>query len=800
MKSDSLRARKLGKTNKVAVTTLKSSDKSEATSPVVFWASEPIRPGETLMLVGGRFGKRPKVSFARLKDASTKEPSTAVASGIDSEDWRNGEISQKSDACLKVVIPEAFERGAFACRIVSEDTGRSTVVLLNRPRVWWTQGGGTLRSGFAGGPARVFGLCLDGGESPKALLRGKSDDMVTKLTIEDVEPNALSTRIPAKTRSGEYTLWVHNGFGGREGWVEAGDFTVIEPRRLEERVFNVLDYGARPNTNENCLAAVYRALQKAASLGGGVVYFPRGRYRIEANMNQPRLPGPLLIPNGVTLRGESMELVTLHWSDYEGPPLPALLQGSEHFRIENIALYCQGAHHNVITGIGRATVSRVRVRANCHYMTVEGSKPFHGRSAPEMDPREMGAAIFFQGGGGVRILDCDIYHSNNGIRLTHVKGAEIVGNDIRHGGNHLMVFGGEGIAFERNRCRGVNLRSFGGAWSTYNEAPSARNFYCAKNRFMDIYAGDRECFTFDGHGTAYYGKIVQTEGTSLILEDDPLWGHSSKDMLPDAHGTTLYVISGEGVGQCRGVISCNGRRVELDRPLDVVPDGSSMVSIGKFIGRLLYIGNEIYDAGSYAQLYPPNYECVVAANRSVRGGNLNSYGCLSLKMPWQGFRVEPSWFNQFLDNEVVEGNGWGGYESKVNDLLGGESCLDINGGDMLKHEETPPITRFQVVRRHRARNNSYIRVMGSSSDVIVEDCHVARNERGVQVGESIKAWSRKSLVFESDEKPSTYPGDVVLRRNKFEETSHPYVGNSLDKDDVMILHANAVSKHPVLSS
>jgi hypothetical protein len=71
------------------------------------------------------------------------------------------------------------------------------------------------------------------------------------------------------------------------------------------RIFNVLDYGAYGKTGEqgfppvNDQPAIQRALDAAAStLGGGVVYFPRGRYHICESIVVPRKPGISIILQG----------------------------------------------------------------------------------------------------------------------------------------------------------------------------------------------------------------------------------------------------------------------------------------------------------------------------------------------------------------------------------------------------------------------------------------------------------------------------------------------------------------------
>ena len=120
--------------------------------PVVFWASDPVRSGETAMVLGDGFGEKPSVEVVRLEDGPAAGPSRDPAA------WpgggREAEVLQASDQSVKFVLPLGAKSGVFAYRITSP-VG-TAVGLLNRPDVWWAQGGvGTAAS--PGGWVRVFG-------------------------------------------------------------------------------------------------------------------------------------------------------------------------------------------------------------------------------------------------------------------------------------------------------------------------------------------------------------------------------------------------------------------------------------------------------------------------------------------------------------------------------------------------------------------------------------------------------------------------------------------------------------------
>ena len=113
--------------------------------------------------------------------------------------------------------------------------------------------------------------------------------------------------LPNDLALGNYTLWIHNGSGGTSAWLSAGELTVQEAPVWPGQVFNVTQYGAVANDGSDALKGIQAALDAAGKAGGGVVMIPAGRYR---------LSGGLVVPQHVTLRGESEALTALQWDDY----------------------------------------------------------------------------------------------------------------------------------------------------------------------------------------------------------------------------------------------------------------------------------------------------------------------------------------------------------------------------------------------------------------------------------------------------------------------------------------------------
>jgi len=283
------------------------------------------------------------------------------------------------------------------------------------------------------------------------------------------------------------------------------------------------------------------------------------------------------------------------------------------------------------------------------------------------------------------------------------------------------------------------------------------------------------------------------------------------------HDTAAFIVDGKGAGQYRWVTHYEGSKITLEREWDLPPDETSFVTISGFNGRHLFINNTAVDTGTLIQLYPPNLECILSGNRSIRASNINSLGKLRKLKDSDLVLVEPSWYNQFLDNHVVTGNTWGGGSTQIDRWIGGECTLNIWGwevsyysiegrdqdefltpevlnaitGEPEPRAKSIPISRFQIVRRHQVDNNSSIRIHGAVADVLIEGCDLNLSRKGIRVDQEMNYQQPADIgqLFDFDPEPSETnrpipflaPEGVVIRNNKFREVEIPYSGTALNE-------------------
>ena len=642
-------------------------------------------------------------------DHATVEVASQEKNGGSPAPWVKLASVESSRRCVKALLPADWKPGVFACRVRLGDVA-SGEKAVNAPVPWWVQGD-MGASGTPGGWLRVLGKCLTS-DVPTVIILKSRDGAETRLQPRKSDPWSLAADLPDSLANGDYEVIVSHG-----GSASAGHLLIAPSRSWKSEVFDVQALGGKIQT----------ALDRVKANGGGVIYFSRGRYT---------LPGPLELPPGTVLQGEGMELVSLIAPI--GKRSSPWIQGSA-FEVRDLSIYVEGEHGDIITDSPDSEgvkIERVRIRANSHFMTIEGEKAFRGHVLPKSQFVN-GAAISFRG-RGFQVTDCDIYAANRAMWFRGTRHGFVARNKFSYGGrahgwDHL-----DGLIFEENEIAGNSLNSIGNDITTF-WGKACENIYYARNRVHDVYGGDREMITLDAGGGAYCGRVARVEGLKMILQEDP---HPHPDHAwsrpEDWRRAVVLVLDGKGAGQWRRVVKHHGRVWELNAPWEVDLDETSMIQITYFRGRHLFVENEFSDGGP-VQMYGCAIENILAGNRGSRMD-----GFLVQGLNPHGYGFQPSWFCQFLGNEVAEGNGFGGRGGGIW-VSGGGSSEAVSG----------PMARGIVLRGNTLRNNASISVGGASEDVILENCAVSHVDSGIRISETTRG--------------------VFLRGNTFDAVTHPVV-------------------------
>ena len=434
-----------------AAATLAGEDEENA----IYWISAPVQPGETVM-VCGHFPAPDALAVAveRLGDQQPGHPPDSP--------WPPSEHSrlpatvkplQVSETVVMFELPDHFQPGVFSFSILTH-SAVPTSGRLNLPTLWWALGDLVTSetpfgkwpledaATYAGGSLRVFGRCLQLGRNKPSVALRFEDGRVVLLQPSKADPYALVVKVPEGLPTGRYELFVHNGYGGQQGWSEALDVAILEREEPDEILINAADFGANGDDDRDDTRAIKSALQEASKRGGTVVLVPRGRFVVSEK---------LVIPPYVTLRGAGRELTALCMADTDDPP-SAWVEGSHHFAIEDLTLYCnhhihvisntEAAVHGATAAFedpesaGHVPLTRVRVRADSFRGHLK--KDQVDERTYILGPRDTVRLT----GPDIRITDCDMYGSNRSLYLHQVVGAQVEGNIFYNGRSGWMNFNG----------------------------------------------------------------------------------------------------------------------------------------------------------------------------------------------------------------------------------------------------------------------------------------------------------------------------------------------------------------------
>ncbi len=503
-----------------------------ANIPTIFWASDPIKPNETIMAQGDGLDGDTKLEIIKIDNKEITGAPTIKEFKFKGKAQSVSSL-QPSAQTGKYVVPADWDLALYAIRPANK-SGKGKETILNMPTTWWIQGDNvqfsTPDSHFS-----VFGKCLSYGDAQVYL--EDANGKFAKAAIKDQDMWHIDVDLAGHAK-GNYKVYVHNGLGGDYGWCEAGTIEIKEQEAWSTTVFNVVDYGAKPSTNPNRSIldetndspAFQRALDAAGAAGGGVVFVPMGCYRLVEE---------LYVPKYVTIQGESMVSTNLGWVDREDA-LIGLINGTSNFAVKDISIFVQNywsvirGDHGHTPGSGNIFVERVTIRANRQLGIMNRIYPddwVERQNTRQWNIALREAPLNF-GGENIKIIDCDVIGSHNSIILDKASG--IVANTklycpqtfqnsqywIRGCSNLILVnndiYGG-GCMGNHNTSRGKHGTD---SWEGYVNLVS-ENVYFAHNYQHDNWKWDREMMTLDSHGYTgpYVGPVAEGKGNTLVFPD-----------------------------------------------------------------------------------------------------------------------------------------------------------------------------------------------------------------------------------------------------------------------------------------
>jgi hypothetical protein len=729
-----------------------------ADKPVVFWACDPVGPDQTLMMFG--HGLRDgQVRATRLADT---EPAVPPAPQLTTGGGERLPLVEGNAECLKASIPESWKLGLYAVW-VETPSGAGLSRVLNRAETWWLMG----ERGRIAGPhdeVRVFGknFRLDSQDRPwrgRVMLRdqkGKSHPA----EILAVNKYALTLRIPDDVPEGEALVFVHNGWGGAAGWSTPLALAIRRPAPWPQTVFNVRDFGAQGDGLQDDTAAFQAALRKCEGNGGGVVFLPRGVYRISSQLTLPRK---------TILRGERREVVWL-LVPMEAPQFNTVLAGSGEFGVEDLSMVAKTPLRMITAPDVKMMYTRSRPwgqpgaasardvflrRLRLHHLRYS-----HRIGTVEQDPRRAevsGPSTVALAGERLEVSDCEIISPGMPLIIHRAKHARILRNVLRNGRNGWVgIWGATESLFEGNIVEGGDLEASYCGFGNFTEdsGTDLSRLYIAENRFLNGFGDEREALAFDDPGRyPWVGRVHGADSRSLAAEE-VAWKEN------ELAGLACLIVAGKGLGQHRRIVSNDSSRLTLNVAWDVIPDSTSVAAIKPFRTEVVVYHNHSQDTSVGVQLWAGGYNFIIDGNTSVRTGGFWGTAAQYIYKPF-GHLFLPCYFTQWLENEVSQG-----FVYQQGPEQNGSAAMGFYLRDVPAGPSAGVLTLGNVFRRNKVRDNTHIGLSYFST--------AQRNAARAAVGHR-PAISRDTVIEEnsiSDAKvgidlEAGFDG-VVVRHNRFE--------------------------------
>jgi hypothetical protein len=678
----------------------------------VFWVSGPVRPGEAVLATG---------YFPEPQQVSLKVASIEHAAG----DWRsvtsaNGiRVSplKVSESSIMFELPNLGGGGVYGFRL-DQPHDAPVYARVNLPEVWWTltespgtnpeiEGRVDVDSASAGARLRVFGRCLTYEGAARYVRLTSQTGKVIDLKSTNEGSYELTAILPQNLASGAYSLQVGPPTGGSTVTSAPRVIQIHSADETHLANLNLADFGAKGDSRFDNSWAFRAAFIKATALGGALLKIPAGTYVLSQ---------PIEIPPHVYLAGKSPRETALYFPDIDAAP-QAWVHGEHDFGLADLAIFC--GNHNAIISSEMSGKPEATGHIRLRNLFIRGSS-FRGHLATELATNRLALLINRSGigyetirlsGPDLIVEDCDVLGTSRSLFIYGAHGAIVRRNKLHNGIVGWYNYNvSEGVVIEGNTIRGEGVLASGGSYSTWGEPKRSRDIYTANNTYSEIIGFDREAFTSDGGGGAYFGPVVRSQGQTLTLEGTPAW---EKD---DWTGALVAIVAGDGVGQWRTVKSWSGQQVDLSDAFAIAPDATSRITIVPAQLHYIFYRNHFENAQVAIQLFGTAVEHIVAENDEANAG-----GFYLNAMRYAG-GVAPQLNVQLLDNRVEEGPNY----------PAGPSSIRVQSN-------SPSAVIGMVIRNNDLQGSSTLQVHGQSGGIIgmLLDRNHTSGESNVQIDQSV---------------------------------------------------------------
>jgi hypothetical protein len=611
-----------------------------APAPVPFWVSEPVLPDDTVLVTGGRLLSSTVAHLAQLDNGAAGIPAFPNLGFVP---WGVVTPGTATSRSLHVGIPAAWNVGIYALRLANGSTN-GPAILVNAPDPWFAMGDGGMEVS-SGGIIYVAGHCLAYPGQATTIALVQNGALVATLTgtsfAKDVRGwgYAVSATMPS-VPYGLYEVWLHNGFGGSNGWAKVPDpISVIPSFSWPTAIVNF--EGMSGADDDAKMAAAMAALPSS----GGTISLPARTINLTSQLS---------LPNLCRLQGQGKMNTLLSFAGNTASPLirASVVSGNirGNFALEDLKIYAPAAFTNVAVEFAYQYAYRPgwmkRVDVQLDAPVVNPGAAQYGISVYlrqttdfVMEDCVFDSAMPVKGYDqvfGVRLSRCTLNWRDSSLVLSGMTTHVLVDRCTFNIRGNPTVNRWTSLA---NPNPGIWMAAFqsgtGSIGGQYVKNVLISN--CVHTRddhswAMPSYVG----FTSDGENSIYTGPFTASE-TTLMLPLPTMTNYSGQTAVYNWTGCRASILEGTGAGQHRAVVAGatpGQTNLTIDRPWDVAPDSTSMIDIGCQVGNTLMISND----WSEARLIQYYFNGV---NNTLAGGKVGSSdGNIFSCFVWSGDHYE----------------------------------------------------------------------------------------------------------------------------------------------------------------
>ena len=526
-----------------------------------------------------------------------------------------------------------------------------------------------------------------------------------------------------------------------------------------QRRVNVIDFGAVPNDNVNDTAAVQAAVNAVAAQGGGVVFFPNGRYYIDT----------ITLPSNVVLLGESRANTRLYYTGQNG------------VNFINTIHIADGNYTGVVNRQGVARMSLMltdqEMRPDAFiWLGQRWGDSFHDKTlrnanrlfvfdvfqecnfgAPTGQGSGRGMGILFIAEERVLIKNNFFRGHRSTVYMTGISYYYILRN------NHIEYAQGKVHSLaryffaENNTIKAYTVRDAQGNIVSYGtHGIMARDSSFMANNFVSN-MGNRTNRDNDGEAicvevpAGYHntGNVLGATATSITVAPVRPLVYPRMD-----YGTlSVVIIEGRGMGQLRRVDRLQGSTIHVTQPFYVTPDHTSRFTLISPIDNTTMYNNVVHDNAKGLWLFGNSFDGVIAYNTSV-----DSEGIFVWTNGNRNSGVVPGYFTRIVGNNIT-GSSWrsgtGGIGFNTGRSNPGFFSSDIFGFEVINNvvigrnnpefnpalangiTEAPQLNGIYAWATVRASSFDGVQGARDAVNIVITGNHVQDVEFGIHISRSV---------------------------------------------------------------